>query len=69
MGDLIRLSQFQNADTVALLRALTVAAVNGDVIGIKVEVRMKGGRASACTSGTYAPCRLAADGTDPPAGK
>jgi hypothetical protein len=58
MGDVIRIAQFQNSDTVALLRALIIAATNGDVIGIKAEVRMRDGRASACTSGPYTLPRL-----------
>lgn len=53
MGDVIRLAQFQNSDTVALLRALTIAAVNGDVIGFKAEVRMRDGRTSGCATGPY----------------
>lgn len=55
MGDVIRIAQFQNSDTVALLRALTIAATNGDVIGIKAEVRMRDGRASVFASGPYTP--------------
>lgn len=62
MGDVVRLAQFQNRDTVALLRALTIAAVNGDVIGIKVEIRMRNGRAVNCDSGHYVQQR-SADGT------
>lgn len=53
MGDVVRLAQFQNRDTVALLRALTIAAVNGDMIGIDAEIRMKGGRIARCASGPY----------------
>jgi hypothetical protein len=64
MGEVVRLAQFQNRDTAALLRALTIAAVNGDLIGIDAEVRMKGGRTARCISGPYTqPPRLAADGT------
>lgn len=53
MGEVVRLAPLQNRDTVALLRALTIAAANGDVIGIRAEVRMRGGRTSACASGPY----------------
>lgn len=53
MGDVVRLVQFQNKDTVALLRALTIAATNGDILGVLVEMRMKGGRIATCATGPY----------------
>lgn len=64
MGDVLRLAHFQNKDTVALLRALTIAAVNGDVIGVQVEVRMKGGRVAMAATGYYQRKPQIADGTD-----
>lgn len=63
MGDVVRLVQFQNKDTVALLRAVTIAAVNGDVIGVELRMRMKGGRTAQFATGPYSHQR-AADGTD-----
>ena len=66
MGDVVRLAHFQNKDTVALLRALTIAAVNGDVIGIQLEMRMKGGRVAMAATGPYALPLRSADGTDDP---
>ncbi len=68
MGDVVQIARFQNKDTLALLRALTIAAVNGDVIGVKAEVRMKGGRVTTCTSGACTQQQRAADGTDPQGG-
>lgn len=62
MGDVVRLVQFQNKDTVALLRALTIAATNGDVLGVLVEMRMKGGRVATCATGPYVRPPPAADG-------
>lgn len=62
MGDVVRLARFQNQDTAALLRALIIAAANGDLIGIDAELRMKGGRIARCVSGPYAVKRQA-DGT------
>jgi hypothetical protein len=64
MGDVVRISHFQNHDTVALLRALTIAAVNGDVIGVQLEVRMKGGRVAMAATGPYRGQGSRADGTD-----
>lgn len=54
MGEVVRLAQFRNRDTAALLRALVIAAVNGDLIGIDAEIRLKGGRTARCVSGPYA---------------
>jgi hypothetical protein len=64
MGDVVRLAHFQNKDTVALLRALTIAAVNGDVLGVQMEIRMKGGRVAMAATGTYQRTPQVADGTD-----
>lgn len=64
MGDVVRLAHFQNKDTVALLRALTIAAINGDVIGVQVEARMRGGRVAMAATGPYLHLPPIADGTD-----
>lgn len=64
MGDVVPLAQFRNRDTAALLRALAMAAINGDIIGIDAEVRFKGGRIARCASGPGAALRTQrADGT------
>lgn len=68
MGDVVRLAQYQNKDTVALLRALTIAAINGDVIGIEAEVRTRSGRVAVCRSGSFAQPPRAAHGTDDASG-
>lgn len=64
MGDVVRLSPLQNRDTVALLRALTIAAVNGDLIGLDVEARMKDGRTAKCVSGRLNRPQRAPTGSD-----
>lgn len=64
MGDVVRLVQFQNRETLAILRALTIAAANGDVLGIKAEIRMRGGRVATCATGPFVQPAQAADGTD-----
>lgn len=55
MGEVVRLPQYRNTDTMALLRALMVATVNGDVIGVEVRVRFKTGREKRASTGPFIP--------------
>jgi hypothetical protein len=52
MGAVVRLSDYQNRETVALLRALLMSAKSGDLFDIDVRVRTRAGEHSFCT-GSY----------------
>jgi hypothetical protein len=53
MTDVVRLVEYQNKDTVAVLRALLIGAMNGDVVGVIGCVRLTAGREKIIKSGPF----------------
>jgi hypothetical protein len=49
----LRLVEYRNADTIALLKALLIGATNGDVVGLDLKARIRGGGEKRLTTGPY----------------